>query len=266
MRALRSLPVVLTIAGSDSSAGAGIQADIKTFSALGVLGACAITAITAQNSVRVISIAAVKPAMVAAQIEAIAADTKIAALKTGMLANAKIVNAVADAISRLELPAPVVDPITRSTSGAMLLDSAGERAMLRRLFPLARIVTPNIPEAEAMTGVRIRDLDSMRQAAEAIVARGVRAVVVKGGHARLGRDAVDIFFDGKTFSEFRSARTGGREVHGTGCAFSAAIAAYLARGETLEEAVRRAKWFVARAIRAAYSAGRGRAMLNHFAR
>src|SRR5579863_7450665 len=179
MSALQLMPVALSVGGSDSSAGAGIQADLKTFAALRVHGVCAVTAITAQNSARVVSVASLKPALVVAQIEALADDAKVFALKTGTLANARIVRAVANAIEKLRLPAPVVDPILRSTSGATLLARAGERATIDRLIPISIIVTPNVPEAEALSGVRIRDRETMRRAAEKIIERGARAVVIK---------------------------------------------------------------------------------------
>jgi hydroxymethylpyrimidine/phosphomethylpyrimidine kinase len=259
-------PAALTIAGSDPSGGAGIQADLKTFAALGVYGCSAITSVIAQNSARVRRVAPVSAGMVAAQIETIVAERRPDAVKTGALARAEIVNAVARTIERLKLPAPVVDPVLISSSGARLLDRAGERSLRARLIPLARVVTPNIPEAEALTGVRIEDVAGMRAAARALVAMGARAVVIKGGH--LGRDApaLDVLYDGRAWVELRGGRVAGEGAHGTGCALSAAIAAHLARGAALEVAVRRAKAYVAAALKHRFKLGKGRPMLDHFAR
>ena len=257
----------LTIAGSDPSGGAGIQADLKTFAALRVYGCSAITSVIAQNSAGVRRVAPVEAAMVAAQIETIFAERRPDAIKTGVLARADIVEAVARTIRRLRLPAPVVDPVIVASSGRRLIDRAGVKAIRTRLLPLARIVTPNIAEARLLSGVAIDGVASMRAAAEVIVAMGAPAVVIKGGH--LGRDtpALDLFYDGRRFVELASPRIrGGADVHGTGCAFSAAIAAALARGESLEDAVRRAKAFVTRALRRRVTVGRGRPMLGHFAK
>jgi len=255
----------MTIAGSDPSGGAGVQADLKTFAAHGVYGFSAITTVIAQNSTRVGAIAAIDPALVAAQIATVAAQYRPDAIKTGALANAAIVIAVARTIRRLRLPAPVVDPVLISSSGKRLVDRAGEAAIRSRLIPIARIVTPNIAEAEALTGIAIDGVDSMRAAARALIAIGARAVVIKGGHLGADAPALDLFHDGRRFVELTSGRIkGGTDVHGTGCAFSAAIAAGLARGESLGTAVRGAKAFVTRALKRQLTIGRGRAMLDHF--
>ncbi len=254
--------VALTIAGSDSGGGAGLQADLKTFAALDVYGCSVVTAVTAQNSLRIDRIEAVAPAMVVAQIEAVAAERIPDAIKTGALIDAGIVNAVAGAIARLGLPAPVVDPVLIASSGARLLDDDDEAAMRAALIPLAMIVTPNIPEAEALTGIAIRDEAARREAAVVMHRMGPRAVVIKGGHpftgAAPGAKADDLFYDGSRFIVLEDARVPDASLHGGGCVFSAAIAAYLARGEALEAAVRAAKRIVARAFRNRIRLGKGR--------
>ena len=270
--------VALTIAGSDPGGGAGIQADLKTFAALGVYGYSAITAIIAQNSSTVNRVAPVDAAMVAAQIETLAAERCPDAIKTGALGTAKIVEAVADAIVRLALPAPVVDPVLISSAGVRLLDAAGERALLKRLLPLARIVTPNLAEAQALSGVDGASPAAIRAMARAIGKLGARAVLIKGGHtdseagssseagAQSRAQSIDLFYDRREFVELRAARVPGGGAHGLGCALSAAIAAYLAQGADLLDAVRRAKRYVTAALRASFRLGAGRAVLDHFAR
>jgi hydroxymethylpyrimidine/phosphomethylpyrimidine kinase len=251
----------LTIAGSDSGGGAGIQADLKTFAALGVYGFSVVTAVTAQNSFRVDRLEPILPAMVTAQIEAVAAEYIPDAIKTGALIDAGIVNAVASAIARLGLPAPVVDPILIASSGAHLLDAAGEAALRSTLFPLAAVVTPNIPEAEAIARIALRDEAARREAAIAIHRMGPRAVVIKGGHpftgTAPGAKTSDLYYDGKHFIVLEDDRVPGANMHGGGCVFSAAIAAYLARGETPEAAVRAAKRVIGRALRNRIRLGSG---------
>jgi len=255
------MKVALTIAGSDSGGGAGIQADLRTFAAHGLHGTSAITAVTAQNSVAVLDWVALEPRMVVAQIEAVAADMPVAAAKTGMLANAAIVEAVAAAVERLRLPFLVVDPVMVAKSGDRLLDAAAEAAVRLRLFPLATVATPNLPEAEALLGRPVATLEEMREAARALHALGPRAVVVKGGH--LEGDAVDVLFDGHTMEELRVARIATRNTHGTGCTYSAAIAARLALGDGVRDAVRAAKAYVTEAIRGSYAVGRGHGPVDH---
>jgi len=262
--------VALTIAGSDPSGGAGIQADLKTFAALGVYGYSAITSVIAQNSSTVNRVAPVDAAMVRAQIETLAAERRPDALKTGALGTAKIVAAVAEAIARLDLPAPVVDPVLISSAGARLLDRAGERAMIERLLPLARIVTPNLAEARALSGVDGASPAAIRAMARALGKAGARAVLIKGGHPGSSAEAlaqsIDLLYDGREFVELRAARISGGGAHGLGCALSAAIAAYLALGMDLSGAVRRAKRYVTAALRASFKLGAGRTVLDHFAR
>jgi len=253
--------VALTVAGSDSGGGAGIQADLRSFAAHGLHGTCAITAVTAQNSVGVSDWVALEPRMVVAQIEAVASDMAVAAVKTGMLANAAIVAAVAGAVSRLRLPHLVVDPVMVAKSGDRLLDPDAETAYTRQLFPLAALVTPNLAEAEALLGRRVRDLAAMREAARALSGSGARAVLVKGGH--LEGDPVDVLWDGRELVELPGPRIATRNTHGTGCTYSAAIAARLALGDSLLDAVTGAKQYLTEAIRRSYSVGRGPGPVDH---
>jgi hydroxymethylpyrimidine/phosphomethylpyrimidine kinase len=253
--------VALTIAGSDSGGGAGIQADLKTFAAHGLHGTSAITAVTAQNSVAVAAYVALEPKMVIAQIEAVASDMAVAAVKTGMLANRDIVAAVAEAVARLQIPHLVVDPVMVAKSGDRLLDASAEHAYRERLFPMAEVVTPNLPEAEALLGHPVRTLEEMKQAARELRSLGPRVVVVKGGH--LSGDPTDVFFDGERLEEIRAPRVETRNTHGTGCTFSAAIAARLALGDDLLTAVKGAKAYLTEAIRRSYSVGAGHGPVDH---
>ncbi|HEU4402030.1 MAG TPA: bifunctional hydroxymethylpyrimidine kinase/phosphomethylpyrimidine kinase [Candidatus Polarisedimenticolia bacterium] len=253
----------LTIAGSDSGGGAGIQADLKTFGALGVYGTSAITAVTAQNTLAVTRIQEIDPDVVAAQIDAVAQDIGLDAAKTGMLWGPAIIEVVADAVKRHRMPNLVVDPVTIAKSGARLLKDEAITLLKTRLLPLAEIVTPNIPEAEALTGVTIHDVEGMREAAKRIQDLGVQRVVIKGGHSK-GPYVVDLFYDGREFQELKAERVDTRSTHGTGCTFSAAIAAYLAHGLTPLDAVARAKEFLTAALRAAPGIGQGFGPLNHF--
>jgi hydroxymethylpyrimidine/phosphomethylpyrimidine kinase len=253
--------IALSIAGSDSGGGAGIQADLRTFAALGVHGTCAITAVTAQSSVGVSDWVALEPRMVAAQIEAVATDMPVAATKTGMLANAGIVTAVADAARRLRLGPIVVDPVMVAKSGDRLLDPSAERACVERLFPLAALVTPNVLEAEALLGRPVRDVAAMAAAARDLRRLGARAVLVKGG--ALGGEAVDVFLDGGDPVELRAPRIDTPHTHGTGCTLSAAICARLAQGDALLDAVRAAKDYLTEGLRRAFATGRGRGIVDH---
>jgi len=256
-----AMRVALTVAGSDSGGGAGVQADLRTFAAHRVHGTSALTAITAQNSVGVTAWTAVDPAMVVAQMEAVATDMKVAAAKTGMLANAAIVTAVADAAARLRLAPLVVDPVMVAKSGDRLLDAAAERAYVERLFPLATLLTPNLHEAAALLGRPVRDVLEMRDAARDLRALGAGAVLVKGG--ALAGDAVDVFFDGERLVDLTTPRIDTPNVHGTGCALSAAICARLALGAELLDAVRGAKAYLTEALRRSYAVGRGRGVPDH---
>jgi len=259
----RPVKTALTIAGSDSGGGAGIQADLKTFAAHGVYGTSAITAITAQNTVGVTAVHSLPADLVIAQIEAVASDIHVAATKTGMLATAAIVEAVAATIAELQLPLVVVDPVMISKSGAVLLDEDAVTALRNELLPRALVVTPNIPEAEALSGMTITSLDEAKEAARRIHKFGPSAVVVKGGH-RGGNDVVDLLFDGRAFHEFRTERIDSRNTHGTGCTFASALAARLALGAALVDAVRSAQTYVAGAIRHGLAIGHGHGPLDHF--
>lgn len=257
------MQVALTIAGSDSGGGAGIQADLRTFSAHGLHGTSAITAVTAQNSVGVSDWAPIAPRLVVAQLEAVASDMRVAATKTGMLANAEIILAVADAAARLALGPLVVDPVMVAKSGDRLLDADAERAYVTRLLPRATLLTPNLLEAEVLLGRPVRDLAAMREAARALQALGPRAVLVKGG-ALEGEHATDVLFDGETVVDVVAPRIETRNTHGTGCTLSAAIASRLALGDGLLDAVRGAKAYLTEALRRSYTVGRGRGPVDHF--
>ncbi|MQA28902.1 MAG: bifunctional hydroxymethylpyrimidine kinase/phosphomethylpyrimidine kinase [Luteitalea sp.] len=253
----------LTIAGSDSGGGAGIQADLKTFAALGVYGTSAIAAITAQNTIGVTAAESVGTDLVIAQIEAVAGDIELHATKTGMLATAALVEAVAATIKALELPLVVVDPVIVAKSGDRLLDEDAVQAMRAELLPVSYVVTPNIPEAEVLSGRSIASLNDARDAAQRIHALGPGAVIVKGGHG-VGAEIVDLLFDGERFVEFRTPRLRTRNTHGTGCTFASAIAAHLAVGFALAEAAERAQAYVAGAIRHGLAIGHGHGPLDHF--
>ncbi|MGC8932142.1 MAG: bifunctional hydroxymethylpyrimidine kinase/phosphomethylpyrimidine kinase [Candidatus Methanodesulfokora sp.] len=258
------IPVALTIAGSDSGGGAGIQADLKTFAALGVHGTCAITAITAQNTFSVIAVQEIEPDVVEKQIDAIVQDMGVDAAKTGMLSSSRIIEAVSRAVRRYGFPL-VVDPVMIAKSGAPLLREDAVEALKKEIIPLAKVVTPNIPEAEKLSGMRISSLDDMKKAAKEIVEElGAEAVVVKGGHAE-GEESVDILYHSGNFREFRMRRIKSKNTHGTGCSFSAAIAAELAKGNGIEEAVKRAKEFIYMAIDYGFSLGKGNGPVNPIA-
>ena len=258
--------VALTIAGSDSSGGAGIQADLKTFAALGVFGASAITALTAQNTTGVRDVHGVPVASVVAQVEAVLDDLDVRAVKTGMLGTAEVVRAVAGLADRL--PHLVVDPVMVASSGARLLEPTAEQAYVDALLPRAAVLTPNLHEARVLLGASITTLDEQREAARALGALGPGAVLVKGGHAvaGVGDEAVDVLWDGSRLLELRSPRVAGTNDHGTGCSLASAIAAGLARGDDVGTAVAAAKAYVARALAggAAWRLGHGHGPLDHF--
>jgi hydroxymethylpyrimidine/phosphomethylpyrimidine kinase len=255
-------PVVLTIAGSDSSGGAGIQADLKTFAAFGVYGASVLTALTAQNTRGVTAIADIDPAFIAAQIDAVAEDLPIAAAKTGMLSHSAVIEVVADRLRAHPVPFLVVDPVMVAASGDVLLKPEAIASLRDLMIPLATIVTPNIYEAEILTGIKVTGVDAMRDAARALVANGARAALVKGGRFDAG-DAIDVYYNGQILREFRSPRIRIERAHGTGCTLSAALAASLALGASLEDAVDTAKRYVTRALETAPKLGHGATPLNH---
>jgi hydroxymethylpyrimidine/phosphomethylpyrimidine kinase len=254
------MKIALTIAGSDSGGGAGLQADLRTFAAFGLHGTSAITAVTAQSSTEVAAWAALEPAMVVQQIETVASDMPLAAAKTGMLGTPDIARAVAACVRRLRLPFLVVDPVLAASGGERLLEADAGAGALDSLFEIATVVTPNLAEAAELLGRPVHGLVEMREAARALANRCGAAVVIKGGH--LQGDAVDVFFDGRQMMELRGPRIDTRHTHGTGCTFSAAIAAALALGRPLPEAVRGAKEYVAAALRAGYPTGKGPGALD----
>jgi hydroxymethylpyrimidine/phosphomethylpyrimidine kinase len=252
----------LTIAGSDSGAGAGIQADLKTFAALGVYGTSAITAITAQNTKGVTRIQELGPDLVAAQIDAVIEDIGTEAVKTGMLANSSIIEIVARKVREHRLKNLVVDPVMVAKGGDLLLHRDAIETLRSELIPLATIVTPNLAEAERLTGLRLARKREIQEAAVRIVGMGAKGVVIKGGHRR--GPATDVFYDGNKFREVTAERIRTRHTHGTGCTFSAAIAANLAKGETLEKAVVLAKKYMTQAIRRGFAIGAGHGPVHHF--
>jgi hydroxymethylpyrimidine/phosphomethylpyrimidine kinase len=251
----------MTIAGSDSGGGAGIQADLKTFAALGVYGSSAITALTAQNTLGVQGVFPVEPEFVGQQIDSIMADIGAHAAKTGMLFSADIIRVVAERVRRWGLNQLVVDPVMVAKSGDRLLQEEAIDALKRELIPLAMVVTPNLGEASVLAGFPVRDKAAMQEAARAIHALGARWVVVKGGH--LPDSADDLLYDGEQFLWLPGEHIETRHTHGTGCTFSAAIAAFLAKGDTMPEAVRRAKEYLTEGLRAAVPVGAGHSPPHH---
>jgi hydroxymethylpyrimidine/phosphomethylpyrimidine kinase len=276
-----TIPIGLTIAGSDSSGGAGIQADLKTFSALGVYGASVVTALTAQNTLGVTAIHDPPPEFIGEQIDAVFDDLAIAAVKIGMLSRVEVIEIVAGRLAARgaavataprtsaagsSAPPIVLDPVMIAKSGAVLLQGDAVAALRARLLPMARIVTPNIPEAAALTGLSERDVTSApERACEQLAALGAQAVVLKGGHAG-GATSDDLFYDGRTFARLSAPRIATKNTHGTGCTFSSAIAANLAKGMGAEDAVRAAKAYITRAIEAgaALRIGGGHGPVHHF--
>lgn len=257
-------PITLTIAGSDPSGGAGIQADLKTFHQLGVYGTSVITLLTVQNTQRVSRVMPLAPDFVLEQLRAVLEDLPPAAAKTGALGSAALVEAIAGSLGSLSRPFPlVVDPVMISKHGASLIDADARSALRERLLPLAALVTPNLHEASELAGIPVENPAQMREAAARIAQLGPAAVLIKGGH--LEGDALDILLHAGTFTEYRSARFQTRHTHGTGCTYSAAITAYLARGLAMEPAIAAAKTFISEAIRTAPGLGAGCGPVNHWA-
>jgi hydroxymethylpyrimidine/phosphomethylpyrimidine kinase len=256
------VPKALTIAGSDSGGGAGIQADLKTFSAFRVFGMSVITAVTAQNSLGVQGVENLPPAFVARQLRSVLTDFGADAAKCGMLSTAPIIEAVAATLAEHPIERLVVDPVMVAKSGDPLLRPDARRALIERILPLALVVTPNLPEAETLAGIPVAERADMEEAARRIHRLGPRHVLVKGGH--LKEEAVDLLWDGRAFTAFAAPRLDSANTHGTGCTFSAAIAAGLSRGRPLGDAVRDAKAYVTRAIREGFQAGHGVGQLRHF--
>jgi len=260
--------VALTIAGSDSGGGAGLQADLKTFAALGVFGTCAVTAVTAQNTTSVAASVPMEPGMVKLQVETVLSDLSVAATKTGMLATSGIVRAVSELAEAGRLPRLVVDPVLVSTTGSRLLDEDAVPLYLERLLPCADVVTPNLREARLLAGMSITDREEMVEAARKIATFGPKTVVIKGGHLG-GAESPDVVLTGGADGELavmEAKRIETANDHGTGCTLSAATAAFLAKGEPVEDALRGAKSFVTQAISgsALWSLGKGHGPLDHF--
>ena len=257
------IPVALTIAGSDPSGGAGIQADLKTFHQFGVYGTAVVTLVTVQNTMRVDRVECLDPELVRAQIRAVLEDVPPLAAKTGALGTSEIVEGVAEEAAAFGFPL-VVDPVMISKHGLPLVADEAKSALIQRLIPRAFLLTPNVPEAAALAGVEIAGIDDMRRAARSLAAMGARAVLIKGGH--LKGDAVDLLWTAQGCREFRAPRIETRHTHGTGCTYSAAITAELAGGAPVEIAVERAKAFITEAIRTNPGLGGGCGPVNHHAR
>jgi hydroxymethylpyrimidine/phosphomethylpyrimidine kinase len=258
--------IALTIAGSDSSGGAGIQADLKTFSALGVYGASAITAITAQNTSGVTGVHVIPPEFILGQIEAVFSDLAVGSVKVGMVGNEMAALAVAEGLRRWRTAPVVIDPVMVAESGSALLEAGAEAALRSHLLPLADLLTPNLPEAARLLGAsEAVDETMMVRQGELLLALGPKAVLIKGGHAK-GAEAVDILLDGTSTVRFAADRVATRNTHGTGCTLSAAIAAGLASGMPLLDAVRRAKLYLTNALMHAdeMQIGRGHGPVHHF--
>lgn len=253
---------VMTIAGSDSGGGAGIQADLKTFAAFGVYGSSALTAVTAQNTSGVFAVAEVPEEVIAAQIDVVLEDIGADAAKTGMLSSASIVRVVADRLEAWDVRKLVVDPVMVAKSGDFLLQQDAVQTLIETLLPLAMVITPNIPEAQVLSGITIADGADVREAARAIHAHGPTFVVIKGGHADGNPD--DLVFDGRDFTVLEGIRVNTPNTHGTGCTFSAAIAAGLALGDDPLDAIGAAKRYITAALSASYSIGSGHSPVNHF--
>jgi hydroxymethylpyrimidine/phosphomethylpyrimidine kinase len=259
-------PIAVTIAGSDSGGGAGLQGDLKTFSALGVYGACVVTALTAQNTAGVTAIHDVPADFVAAQMDAVFSDLRVGAVKIGMLSQPAIIHAVAAGLVRWRQTKVVLDPVMVASSGDRLLAPDAIEVLKRVLIPCAAVLTPNLPEAAALLGLPVAETqDQMHEQAQRLLAMGAKAVVLKGGHAQ-GRDSVDLLVDRNGAVALPLTRIASRNTHGTGCAFSAALAAGLAKGMELEEATRSAKLYVHAAIAAAdaLAIGSGPGPVHHF--
>ena len=253
---------LLTIAGSDSGGGAGIQADLKTFHAFGCYGMSVLTAVTAQNTRGVQGVENLPPDFVTLQLESVVKDIGVDAAKTGMLSNAEIIRALSKTIGQFDIPYLVVDPVMRSKGGNRLLRDDAQQALIEEIMPLAEVITPNIPEAEVLAGHPIKTKDDMRKAAKVIHDQGAKNVLVKGGHRE--EDADDILFDGSEFTDYFAERIESKNTHGTGCTYSAAIAANLALGHELKKAILISKKFITEAIRSSFDLGKGIGPLNHF--
>lgn len=256
---------VLTIAGSDSGGGAGIQADLKTVTALGVFGTSVITALTAQNTVGVQGIQEIPAEFVGQQIDSVMQDIGADAIKIGMLANAGIIEVITDKIKKYKMESVVLDPVMVAKGGDRLLQKNAQKTLIEKLFPLAYVITPNLFEAEIITGLKIKNIKQMKEAAKKIQQTGPKNILIKGGHLSDKKDAIDILLCGKNIYEFTSPRIETANTHGTGCTYSSAIAAFLAKGYNLEKSVKRAKKYIDLAIKggASLQIGHGHGPLNH---
>jgi hydroxymethylpyrimidine/phosphomethylpyrimidine kinase len=262
MQNMKSLPIALTIAGSDSGGGAGVQADLKTFTALGCHGTTAITCVTAQNPKGVSCIQRIRPDIVRKQIEAVFAELPPRAVKTGMLFSTEIIRTVAEIFAQGKRPPLIVDPVMVATSGAVLFKPSAISALKSQLLPLATLVTPNLDEAKLLVGRNLSTVEHLKHAALELHERHGCAVLLKGGHLNLRSEAIDVFYDGDVMCELKARRVKGVSTHGTGCTYSAAIAAHLAHGRKLFDAVQLAKAFITAAISESYKAGK-HPVLNH---
>ncbi|MHA2609746.1 MAG: bifunctional hydroxymethylpyrimidine kinase/phosphomethylpyrimidine kinase [bacterium JZ-2024 1] len=261
----RRIPRVLTVAGSDPSGGAGIQADIKTFTALQVYGMSVITSLTVQNSVGVFGVHDLPPDFVAQELDAVVSDVGVDAMKSGMLSHSGIIEVVADRIQKYKISRYVLDPVMRSKTGATLLQPEAQKMLTRLLFPLALVVTPNLFEASALAGIPIRNLKEAREACRKIADFGSRYVLFKGGHLPEPENTViDVLYDGRNFLEFPAERVRTSHTHGLGCTLSAALAAQLAKNQGMEEAMETAKIYVTHALKGAFPTGKGVGSLLHF--
>ncbi len=256
------VPRALTIAGSDSGGGAGIQADLKTFTVLGVYGMSAITSITVQNTLGVYEVLDLPPHVVYNQIKVVVEDIGVDACKTGMLSNEEIIKAVARAVRDLKIERVAVDPVMRAKSGDPLLKESAREALIKEILPLALVITPNIPEAEELCRFKIKTLEDMEKACKKILSYGPSSVVLKGGHME-GEESVDVFYDGLSFEYLKGKFIKTKNTHGTGCTFSSAITAYLAKGYSLKDAVKGAKEYIQKAIENSLPLGKGHGPLNH---
>jgi hydroxymethylpyrimidine/phosphomethylpyrimidine kinase len=260
---ITSIKTAVTIAGSDSSGGAGIQADLKTFQSLGVYGMSVVTAVTVQNTQKVYAIQEITPQIVHDQITCLFEDMAIDAVKIGMVSSIDLIHAIADALASVPLPPVVLDPVMISKSGYALLHKDARNSLVEKLFPIADVVTPNIHEAEALAGYTISDQQKMETAAKQMIEMGAAKVVVKGGHMD-GQQATDVLYDGQQFRTLSSPRLETTNTHGTGCTFSSAIAAHLAKGYPFVDAVQKAKTYITGAIENALDIGRGHGPTHHF--
>ena len=257
------MKTALTIAGSDSSGGAGIQADIKAMSANGVFAMSVITAITAQNTMGVFGIEDISPEMIKSQIKVIFDDIKVDAIKIGMVSKIESIKTISEGLREIkDLPPIVLDPVMVSTSGYKLLSDDAKETLIKELFPLATLITPNLPEVEEILGIKVEDMEEMKESAKELKKLGAKYVLIKGGH--LKNDATDLLFDGENFIYFKEQKINTNNTHGTGCTLSSAIAANLAKGMKIEDAVREGKEYITLAIKHSFKLGHGSGPTNHF--